>query len=84
MKVRLLRWFIFVLTVIAVCGDKSNSKDDEEDGYDVRNNNEPDEHDEATSRMLQLMNNAAMKLIDAPDLSKVNWSGFNVVTLSVV
>lgn len=79
MKVRLLRWFVFVLVVIAVGGEKSNSKDDEEDGYDIRNNNEQDEHDEATSRMLQLMNNAAMKLIDAPDLSKVNRSDFNVV-----
>lgn len=72
MKERLLRWFVIVLMVSAVRAEKSsNPKDDEDnDGYDIRTN-EVDEQDEATSRMLQLINNAAMKIVDAPDLSKV-------------
>jgi len=53
-----------------VGGEKSNSKDDEDDSYDLRTN-DVDEHDDATAQMLQLINNAAMKIVDAPDLSKV-------------
>jgi len=67
MKERLLQWFVFVLVIASVGGEKSNSKDDEEENSDLRTN---DEHDGATN-LLQLINNAAMKIIDAPDLSKV-------------
>jgi len=70
MKERLLRWFVFVLVVTSIGGEKSNSKDDEDDSYDIRTN-DVDEHDEATSRMLQLINNAAIRIVHAPDLSKV-------------
>jgi len=71
MKERLLQWFVFVLVIASVVGgEKSNSKDDEDDSYDL-SMNDVDEHDDATNRMLQLINNAAMKIIDAPDLSKV-------------
>lgn len=71
MKERLLQWFVLVLVIASVVGgEKSNSKDDEDDSYDLRTN-DVDEHDDATNRMLQLINNAAMKIVDAPDLSKV-------------
>lgn len=70
MKERFFRWLVFILVVTSVDAEKSNSKDDEDDGYEIASNEE-DEHDEATSRMLQLINNAAMKIIDSPDLSKV-------------
>jgi len=70
MKERFFQWLVFVLVVSSVGGEKSNSKDDDDDSYEIRSN-EVDEHDEATSRMLQLINNAAMKIIDSPDLSKV-------------
>lgn len=71
MKERLLQWFIFVMVIASVVGgEKSNSKDDEDDSYDLRTN-DVDEHDDATAQMLQLINNAAMKIVDAPDLSKV-------------
>lgn len=69
-RLRLLRWLVFVLVITLVVGDKSDSKDDEEDSYEIRSS-DVDEHDEATSRMLQLINNAAMRIIDSPDLSKV-------------
>lgn len=80
MKKRLLRWFIFVSVVTLICGEKSNSKDDEDDSYDIRTN-EVDEQDEATSHMLELINNAAMKIVDAPDLSKVR--SFNLYFIKV-
>lgn len=67
---RLLRWLVFVLVITSVVGDKSDAKDDEEDSYEIRSS-DVDEHDEATSRMLQLINNAAMRIVDSPDLSKV-------------
>lgn len=72
MKERLLLWFVFVLAVWSVGGKQSDPKDDEdENSYNVRSN-KVDKHDEAaTSRMLQLINKAAMEIIDAPDLSKV-------------
>ncbi|CAI6368544.1 unnamed protein product [Macrosiphum euphorbiae] len=70
MKERLLQWFVLVLVIASVVGgEESNSKDDEDDSYDLRTN-DVDEHDDATNRMLQLINNAAMKIVDAPDLSK--------------
>lgn len=70
MKKRLLRCFLLTLVVISVCGEKSNSKDDEDDSYDIRTN-EVDEHDDAANHVFQLINDAAMKIVDAPDLSKV-------------
>lgn len=70
MKERLLRWFVIISVVTLICGEKSNSKDDEDDSYDIRTN-EVEEQEEATSHMLELINNAAMKIVDAPDLSKV-------------
>lgn len=79
MKERLLKWFVLVLVIAYVGGEKSNSKDDEEDSYDLRTN-DVDEHDDATSRMLQLINNAALKIVEAPDLSKVT-TPFNSTTM---
>lgn len=69
-RLRLLQWLVFALVFMSVVGEKTDSEDDEDDTYEIRSN-DVDEHDEATSRMLQLINNAAMKIIDAPDLSKV-------------
>jgi len=83
MKERLLQWFVLVLVIASVVGgEKSNSKDDEDDSYDLRTN-DVDEHDDGTNRMLQLINNAAMKIVDAPDLSKVTML-FNSVYYALV
>lgn len=72
MKERLLLWFVFVLAILSVGGKKSDSKDDEDENSSNVRSNKVDKHDEAaTSRMLQLINKAAMEIIDAPDLSKV-------------
>jgi len=71
MKERLLQWFIFVIIIASlVGGEKSNSKDDEDDSYDLRTN-DVDDQDEATTRMLDLINNAALKIVDASELGKV-------------
>lgn len=70
MKERSWRWFVFVLVIALVAGEKSDSKDDEDENYELRNN-EVDDTDDATKRMLELINNAAMHIVDAPDLSKV-------------
>lgn len=79
MKERLLQWFVFVLVVSTIGGEKSHSEEDEEDtGYDIRTNG-VDEQDDATSRMLQLIKNAALKIVEAPDLSKV--IGTSVVSI---
>lgn len=80
MKERLLRWFVLVLVIVLVAGEKSNSEDDEDENYE-RRTNEVDEVDEATNRVLQLINNAALKIVDAPDLSKVILSDFNIIYL---
>jgi hypothetical protein len=75
MKERLLLWLVFILVVTLVGGHKEEkkSKDDEDDSYDISDvrTNEVDEQDDATTRMLQLISNAAMKIVEAPDLSKV-------------
>lgn len=84
MKERSLQWFVLVLAIAcAVGGEKSNPKDDEDDGYDL-STNDVDEHDDATNRMLQLINNAAMKMVDAPDLSKVTTLFNSVIVHSVI
>lgn len=71
MKERSFQCFVFVVLLTLVGGEKSSSTDDEEDSsYDITTN-DVDEHDDATSRMLHLINNAAIKIIEAPDLSKV-------------
>lgn len=70
MKLRSWRCFVFVLVIALVAGEKSDSTDDEDENYELRNN-EVDDTDEATKRVLELINNAAMKIVDAPDLSKV-------------
>lgn len=71
MKERLFQWFILILVIASVVGgEKSNPNDDEEDSYDLKTN-DVDEHDDVTKRMMQLINNAAMKIVEAPDLSKV-------------
>ncbi|KAL5234597.1 hypothetical protein ACI65C_002007 [Semiaphis heraclei] len=70
MKERLFQWFILILVIASVVGgEKSNPNDDEEDSYDLKTN-DVDEHDDVTKRMMQLINNAAMKIVEAPDLSK--------------
>lgn len=69
MKKRLTGWFLFVLVIVLVAGEKSNSKDDEDENYEMTN--EVDDADDATNQVLRLINNAAMKIVDAPDLSKV-------------
>jgi len=84
MKERLLQWFILVLVIASVVGiEKSNSKDDEEDSYDLRTN-DVDEHDDVTNRMWQLINNAAMKIVEAPDLSKVTILFNSIIVQSVL
>lgn len=71
MKERSLQWLIFVLILTLVVGEKSGSTEDEEESnYDIKTNN-IDELDDQTSRMLHLINSAAIKIIEAPDLSKV-------------
>lgn len=70
MKERSWRWFVFVLVIVLVAGEKSNSQDDEDDNYEIRTN-EVDDTDDATKRVLELINNAAMRIVEAPDLSKV-------------
>lgn len=76
MKERLLRWLVFILVVTLVGGqveEKKSKDDDDDDSYDIPDirTNEVDEQDDATTRMLQLISNAAMKIVEAPDLSKV-------------
>lgn len=83
MKERLLQWFVLVLVIASVVGgEKSNSKEDEDDSYDLRTN-DVDEHNDATNRMLQLINNAAMKIVDAPDLSKVTMLFNSIIMHSI-
>lgn len=83
MKERLLQWFILVLVIASVVGgEKRNSKEDEDDSYDLRTN-DVDEHDDATNRMLQLINNAAMKIVDAPDLSNVTMLFNSIIMHSI-
>jgi len=82
MKERLLQWFVLVLVIASVGGEKSNTKDDEDDSYDLTTN-DVDEHDDATNRMLQLINNAAMKIVEAPDLSKVTML-FNSIIITTL
>lgn len=76
MKERTFRWIILVLAFNFACGEKSNSKDDEDDSYDIRTN-EVDKHDDAANRVFQLINDAAMKIVDAPDLSRVKSFNFD-------
>lgn len=72
MKERLLQWLIFVLVITLVGGEKSSTDDDEDKSYDISTNEVDDQDDDdPTTRMLQLINNAAIKIIEAPDLSKV-------------
>lgn len=75
MKERLLQWIVFILVVTLVGGhiEEKKSKDDEDDSYDISDirTNEVEEIDDATARMLQMINNAATKIVEAPDLSKV-------------
>lgn len=71
MKERSLQWLIFVLILALAVGEKSGSKEDEEESnYDIKTNN-IDELDDHTSRVLHMINSAAIKIIEAPDLSKV-------------
>lgn len=69
MKEQFFLWLISVLVITLVIGNEDKKKNDEDDSYEVRSS-DIDEHDEATTRMLELINNAAMEIIDAPDLSK--------------
>lgn len=72
MKERLLQWLVFVMVITLISGGNSDSKDDEDEknNYDIKTN-EVDEHDDPTSQMLHLINEAAMKIVTAPDLSNV-------------
>ncbi|XP_050429343.1 protein sel-1 homolog 1 [Adelges cooleyi] len=68
MKERLLLcWFLFLL-VAWVCAEKKDSKEDEEDNYDLKTEVKKREH--TASRVFQLINEAAMEIVGAPDLTK--------------
>lgn len=58
------------MVVISVSGDKNNSKDIENDNYDVKTN-EVGEHGNAANKKFQLIKDGAVKTVDSPDLSKV-------------
>ncbi|VVC32008.1 Sel1-like repeat [Cinara cedri] len=70
MKERFLKWLIFVLVLTLVSGEKTSTDEEEDNNYDISTNDVDERYDDPTSRMLNLINNDAIKIIEAPDLSK--------------